>query len=65
MSEKYLVVENGLVVNVVVFGGGAWSPSAGQNLVLLTEELRSVDIGWTLVDGVWQPPQVEGEITDV
>lgn len=63
MSDRYLVVRDNTVENLVVFNGGAWTPPHGTSLVKVTEDLMSVGMGWQFVDGVWVAPSEEGSDT--
>ena len=59
---RYALVENGIVINVVLWDGveyseetpNGWSPPSG----ILAIETEDADIGWTYVGGVFIPPPV-------
>lgn len=55
MSDNYAIIENGTVVNVVLWDGEAeWSPDAGE--AVKTD--GTVSIGWSYKDGVFSAPPV-------
>lgn len=55
MSDSYAVIENGTVVNVVLWDGETeWSPDTGD--VVKTD--GTVSIGWGYNDGVFSAPPV-------
>lgn len=55
MSDSYAVIENGTVVNVVLWDGEAeWNPDAGE--AVKTD--GTVSIGWSYKDGVFSAPPV-------
>ena len=55
MNDRYLVAENDVITNVIIWSGDPYSPGPNTSL-LPCEKYPGVDIGWILVDGVWTPP---------
>lgn len=54
MSDRYGVVINGVVVNIVVWdGNNEWKPEEGET-VKLSED---AGIGWHYKDGEFTPPE--------
>ncbi|ANN70925.1 hypothetical protein [Bordetella bronchialis] len=58
MDQIYALVENGTVVNTVVWNGDTsiWSPPPGQDAILIKPEDGAVSIGWGYVDGKFVDP---------
>jgi hypothetical protein len=52
---KRALIENGVVVNTIIWDGvEAWSPPAGQVLVMAPP--ADVGVGWTFDGANWTPP---------
>nr|WP_198039366.1 hypothetical protein [Paraburkholderia sp. SOS3] len=53
--KTYALVENGIVVNTIVWDGDTqdWSPQSGQTAVLVPANAGPVSIGWTYSNGVF------------
>lgn len=58
LNRWFLMCDN-TVVNVIVFNGGDWSPPKDHTIM---QEVEGVGIGWKLIDGNWIfPPDKEPE----
>ncbi len=61
----YAMVNGNTVSNIIVADDKETTEMILRcTLIEITPE-NPISTGWTLVDGVWQAPPVEGEITDV
>lgn len=61
LNRWFLMCDN-TVVNVIVFNGGDWSPPEGHTIM---QEVEGVGIGWKLIDGNWiAPPSEVNEVTE-
>ncbi len=55
---NYVIVENGVVVNIVIWDGEAeWSPNSGQTAAEIKDGVE-VDIGYSFIDGKFVAPVV-------
>lgn len=67
MSDTYAVIQDGVIVNVVLWDGqNDWSPPEGCTAVDITGASPQPGIGWTTSDGggTFEPPaptETEGE----
>lgn len=57
MSNRYAMVEGGIVVNVIIWDGNpeSWSPPSGQQPVQIPSD-SSTAIGWTYDGTNFEPP---------
>lgn len=61
LLNRYFVMQGDLVINLIVYDGGGWNPPQGCHII---PEVEGVGIGWKLVDGQWEPPQIEEPAPD-
>ncbi|HFN0602079.1 TPA: hypothetical protein ACHBVO_003222 [Klebsiella pneumoniae] len=55
MDSIYAVVDNGVVINIVIWDGESkWKPESG--VAILAED--SVSIGWLYRDGYFSQPEI-------
>ena len=63
MNNRYLIVKDNVVVNVIVWSGDPYFPDR-NTLMMPSHEHPEIGIGWQLIDGVWTaPPEPEPEQT--
>ena len=63
MSNRYALVENGVVVNVIVWDGAqfnaetgeGWAPPEGQQAVVIPDDSPAA-IGWSCDGSTFTPP---------
>ncbi|MEB1007762.1 hypothetical protein VC862_24590 [Citrobacter braakii] len=59
MSQTYAVIENGMVVNVIIWDGKATMGCGGQQSLIQIPQSGggpTPGIGWSYADGVFTPP---------
>lgn len=59
----YAVIENGIVINTVVWDGDSdWAPPNGANLVEVDTEVTLVGVGFSYAGGEFKVPEVASDV---
>lgn len=61
LLNRYLLIKDDTVVNVIVYDGGGWNPPDGCHII---PEVEGVGIGWRFVDGQWTAPPPEEPVEE-
>lgn len=61
MTNRYLVIIDNVVSNVVLYEGGNWNPPKGSIFMPVSEDILEVGTGWTYDPNTkkFSPPIIE------